>query len=166
MIVAVQGQYNHVTCEVRNFNYLGQALTWMMLHKDRHYWAQLRGVLAAGQWSSQYPAKALNGAPLSWSELFRKFNKHCSGHNDVSEVASQTQALARLLSAKSHSDDQDDLPKSGEYKLDLDSECRLPDELIDEATRRYNSLKSMKVSNLDVSTIGLHYIHLLGHFHT
>jgi hypothetical protein len=134
-----------------------------MSHKDRHYWAQLRGALAAGQWSSHYPAKAFNGAPLSWSELFRKFNKHCSGFNDVAEVASQTQALARLLSAKLDSDDQDGPPKSGEYKLDLDSECLLLDELIDEATRRYNSLKDMKASNFDVSAIEYYYIDLLGH---
>jgi len=124
-----------------------------MSHKDRHYWVQLRSALAAGQWSSQHPAKAPNGKPLPWSELFRKFNKHCRGFNDVAEVASQTQALGRLLASSSNSDDQDNAPRSGEYQLDLGNECLLPHGLIEEATRRYNSLRELKASNFDVSVI-------------
>jgi hypothetical protein len=132
-----------------------------MSHKDRHYWAQLRSALASGQWSSDYPAKAFNGAPLSWSELFRKFNKHCRGFNDVAEVASHTHALAGLLSANSANDDQDDAPKSGEYELDLGNESQLPDDLIGEATRRYDLLKQLKVSNFDVSAIEVYYVVLI-----
>ncbi|KAF8229254.1 hypothetical protein L208DRAFT_1439479 [Tricholoma matsutake] len=120
-----------------------------MSHKDRHYWAQLRSALTGGQWSSNYPAKTPNGSLLSWSELFRKFNKHCRGFNDVAEVASHTHALANLLSANSTNDDQDDAPRSGEYLLDLSNECLLPNDLIDEATRRYNLLKGLKASNFD-----------------
>ena len=59
-----------------------------MSSKDKHYWSQLRGALTAGQWSSNFPAKAPNGSALTWSELFRKFNKHCHGFRDITEVAS------------------------------------------------------------------------------
>jgi hypothetical protein len=51
----------------------------MALAKDRHYWIQLRLALTAGQWSSPTPAKTPKGIALSWSELFRKFNKHVKG---------------------------------------------------------------------------------------
>ena len=132
-----------------------------MSHKGRYYWAQLRSTLAAGQWSSKYPAKALNAALLSWPELFRKFRKHCKGFDDVAEVASHTHALAILLIAKSDNDDQDDAPESGVYQLDLGDECLLPDDLIDEATRRYNVLKGLTVSNYDVSPVGVGYIFLI-----
>jgi hypothetical protein len=136
-----------------------------MSHKERHYWAQLRSALAAGQWSSEYPAKAPNAALLSWPELFRKFNKHCKGFNDVAEVALHTHALADLLAANSINDDQDDPPKSGEYQLDLGNDCLLPDDLIDEATRRYNLLKGLNVSNFDVSVVGVYYTGLIVYLH-
>src|SRR6266567_2713700 len=72
----------------------------MSTPKERHYWSQLRSVLTAGQWETPFPAKAPNGTPLSWPELFRKFNKHCRGYGDVSEVGRQVQALALLIGAK------------------------------------------------------------------
>lgn len=122
-----------------------------MSYKDRHYWAQLRSALTAGQWSSQYPAKAPNGVVLSWSELFRKFNKHCRGFNDVAEVASHTHALGCLLAANSNTDDNGSSSRPGEYQLELGDESLLPDDLIGEAAKRYNLLKGIQVSNLDVS---------------
>ena len=132
-----------------------------MLYKDRHYWAQLRSALSAGQWSSKCPAKAPNGAPLSWPELFRKFRKHCKGFDDVAEVASHTHALSILLIANSTNDDEDDVSELQEYQLDLGNECLLPDDLIDEATRRYNLLNGLEVSNFDVSLIEVYYICLI-----
>lgn len=123
----------------------------MSNQKERYYWTQLRRALAEGQWSSTYPAKTPNGIALTWSELLRKFNKHCKGFHDVAEVASQTHALALLLSANSTDDDQDDPPESGVYPLDIASECSLPEERIEEATAGYEVLKGLKSSNFDVS---------------
>lgn len=135
----------------------------MSHQKDKHYWTQLRSALAAGQWSAQYPAKAPNGIALSWSELFRKFNKHCRGFNDVSEVASQTQALALLLAANSKDEDQDNAVEGTQYPLDLGHECMLPEERLDEASAGYEVLKRLESSNFDVSC--LDYIRTLNHKH-
>lgn len=121
--------------------------------KDKYYWTQLRAALTAGQWTSQFPAKALNGTALSWSELFRKFNKHCRGFKDVTEVASQTHALALLLASNSEDGDQDDSRKDVEFPLDLGDECTLPQERIDEAAAGYDILKSMESSNFDVRVL-------------
>ena len=53
----------------------------MAVAKDAFYWIQLRTALTAGTWESNAPAKAPNGVHLTWSELFRKFRKHCSKHS-------------------------------------------------------------------------------------
>ena len=119
--------------------------------KERHYWTQLRAALTAGQWSSPHPAKAPNGVPLPWSELFRKFNKHCKGYSDVVEVASQTHALSLLLSANTRNEDQDEPVKPEEYPLDLGNECILPEERMEEARQGYEALKKLESSNFDVS---------------
>lgn len=121
----------------------------MSLPRDRYYWAQLRLALTSGQWSSKHPAKALNGNALSWSELFRKFNKHCRGFQDVAQVASQTHALALLLGANSRDDDQDG-DGEGIYPLELGEECVLLEERIEEAKVGYEVLKGLKSSNFDV----------------
>jgi hypothetical protein len=123
----------------------------MAATKDKHYWNQLRGALTSGQWSSQYPAKTPAGVALSWSELLRKFNKHCRGFSDVAEVASQTHALALLLSANYPDDDQDDVTRSEENALDLGNECLLAEERRDEARSGYDALKKLESSNFDVS---------------
>lgn len=118
--------------------------------KDRHYWTQLRSSLTAGQWLSSSPAKTPNGIPLPWSELFRKFNKHCKGFGAVAEVAQQTQALAVLLCANSRDEDQDEPVRPDEYPLELGDECVLPAERIEEAKTGYNILKKLESSNFDV----------------
>ncbi|KAF5376499.1 hypothetical protein D9615_008660 [Tricholomella constricta] len=134
----------------------------MSLAKDRYYWTQLRFALTSGQWSSKYPAKAPNGTVLPWSELFRKFNKHCRGFQDVAEVASQTYALALLLGANSRDDDQDD-EGEGVYPLELGQECVLPEERIEEAKAGYNVLKGLKSSNFDTLNFALaYYAYALG----
>lgn len=122
-----------------------------MTSKDKYYWGQLRGALTAGQWSSSFPAKAPNGSALSWSELFRKFNKHCPGYRDVTEVASQNHALALLLASNYKDEDEDDGGKPGEYALDLGDEGTLPEERITEARKGYEILKKLESSNFDVS---------------
>ncbi|KAF9560412.1 hypothetical protein CPC08DRAFT_665457 [Agrocybe pediades] len=147
----------------------------MATGKERHYWSQLRSALTAGQWRSDFPAKAPNGSPLSWSELFRKFNKHCRGYTDVSEVASQTQALALLLASRYPDDDEDGEPideaaaesddidgrKRGILSLEFD--CRLPEERIEEARMGYELLKNLKASNYDTIHLALaYYAYALG----
>ncbi|KAG6840608.1 hypothetical protein C0991_005556 [Blastosporella zonata] len=136
-----------------------------MSSKDRHYWAQLRLALTSGQWSSKYPAKAPDGTALPWSELLRKFNKHCRGFQDVAQVASYTQALALLLSANTTDEDEDDAPvdEAFEYPVELGSECVLPEERIEEARTCYDALASLQSSNFDSLNFALaYYAYALG----
>ncbi|KAJ7079363.1 hypothetical protein C8R43DRAFT_1177712 [Mycena crocata] len=134
-----------------------------MSGKDKYYWSQLRAALTAGQWAAQYPAKAPNGTALSWSELFRKFNKHCTGYKDVAEVASQTHALALLLAANSKDQDNDNPPKAGEFPLELGDEGVLPQERVAEATACYEALKKLESSNFDTLNFALaYYAYALG----
>ena len=121
--------------------------------KDRHYWSQLRAALTGGQWLAQYPAKTPHDAPLSWSELLRKFNKHCKGFKDVAEVASQTQGLALLLSASSLNEDEDRESDVEIFQLQLNGECILPPERVEEATSGYETLKNLETSNFDVRSL-------------
>lgn len=128
--------------------------------KERHYWTQLRSALTAGNWRSEAPAKAPNGSPLSWPELFRKFNKHCRGFQDVADVALHTYELASLLSENYSNDDEDgewlecksgglgEFRKRG--KLNIDGEAVLPTHSQEKALKGYNSLKELKSSNFDV----------------
>ncbi|KAJ3560060.1 hypothetical protein NP233_g11081 [Leucocoprinus birnbaumii] len=113
--------------------------------KERHYWSQLRAALTAGQWRSSFPAKAPNATPLPWSELFRKFNKHCVGFQDVSEIALQTRVLGSLLATDT--DDEDVIGNSVQPPLDIGIECTLSSERIEELQANYESLKSAKESN-------------------
>ena len=130
--------------------------------KERHYWTQLRAALTAGQWRSPAPAKAPNGTTLTWSELFRKFNKHCKGFQDVAEVASQTRFLAKLLSEPYPDEDEDaevvvSTGASGDStgkreKLDLDGESMLAEKYVEMASNSYTALKALQSSNSDVSS--------------
>lgn len=140
--------------------------------KERHYWAQLRSALTAGQWRSSHPARAPNGALLSWSELFRKFNKHCKGFQDVAEVAAQTRSLALLVGARYVDDDEDaDMDGIPDNEVDneamvgekeegwrrgtlaLGDECVLPEERVEEATSGYEVLNSPESSKFDVGFV-------------
>jgi len=116
--------------------------------KDKHYWAQLRAALTAGQWSSPSPAKAPNGSPLSWFHLFRKFNKHCKGFHEVAEVASQTQALCMWLEASAT--DTDVLGVESDDEIVLPDECVLPPERIEESKSCCEILKELNSNNFDV----------------
>lgn len=126
--------------------------------KDRHYWTQLRAALTAGAWASSAPAKTHNGFFLSWSELLRKFNKHCAGFQDVAEIASQTQALSIWLSANAA--DEDQLGSEPDGQLRLASECMLLPERVQEAAAGYDALKQLKSTRSDVRRPTLHlYTH-------
>ena len=122
--------------------------------KDRHYWIQLLATLTAGNWDVALPAKTPNGAPLPWSELLRKFNKHCHGYSDVAELASQTQALALVLEsgAGGHDAEKDPTKFANSFSnaLDLDNECILPQEQRDEASAGYSTLKGLRGSDKEV----------------
>ncbi|KAF9478780.1 TPR-like protein [Pholiota conissans] len=137
----------------------------MSTPKERHYWAQLRAALTGGLWRASHPAKALNGTALPWSELLRKFNKHCQGYRDVSDMAAQTRALALLLSARYADDDEDDeiampgVEKGAEEskELGVDGVCVLPEERIEEALVGYEILRSHTTSNFDTIHLALAY---------
>jgi hypothetical protein len=110
--------------------------------KDRFYWTELRAALVAGKWAASSPASSPSGTALTWSEILRKFNKHCAGSEDIAEIANRTQALALLLGIV-----QD---KIGSESLTLGNECVLPQERIEEAEDGYKALKNLKSSNFDV----------------
>jgi hypothetical protein len=120
----------------------------MALGKDRHYWTQLRSALTAGQWSSPTPAKTPKGIALSWSELFRKFNKHVKGFTEVTQIASQTRALALLLDADSRDAGLEDSRSDGH--LALGDECTLLEEYIPEAREGLEVLVKLEASKLNV----------------
>ncbi|PPQ63641.1 hypothetical protein CVT24_004415 [Panaeolus cyanescens] len=141
----------------------------MSTPKERHYWSQLRISLTAGQWRASAPAKTPNGTPISWSELFRKFNKHCRGYQDVSEVAVQTHGLGLLISSKYVDEDEDrELDSMGTSKaatngLDLGQESVLAPERVEEATATYEALKALEASNFDtINFILAYYAYALG----
>lgn len=119
--------------------------------KERHYWAQLRTALTAGQWRSHSPAKTPHGASLSWSELFRKFNKHCRGAHDVANVASHTYTLALLISENSVNEDED----NDVLTLDIDAECLISQGKVEKIKAGYEELQSLQSSNLDVIFLSL-----------
>lgn len=127
----------------------------MINPKERHYWTQLRAALTAGQWCSASPAKTPNGSLLSWSELIRKFNKHCKGFQDVAEVASHTRALAKLLLEMRSEDDEEIKAREeklwpdlkGHGKLGLENEVVLEGTYLEQALSRYDTLKGLEPSN-------------------
>ncbi|KAH7914927.1 hypothetical protein BJ138DRAFT_1133034 [Hygrophoropsis aurantiaca] len=128
--------------------------------KDKFYWAQLRAALTAGQWSSEFPSKAVNGAPISWFNLFRKFNKHCKGFTDVTEVASQTQALGLAFGTF---EDEDQSGNELEDSLLLIDECTLPEERKDETRAGYEILKKLEAKHSDSLHLALaHHAYALG----
>ncbi|KAG9312488.1 hypothetical protein JVU11DRAFT_6875 [Chiua virens] len=129
--------------------------------KDRYYWTQLRAALNAGVWASSAPAKAPHGKFLTWSELIRKFNKHCIGFQEVAEIASQTQALSIWLSANAVDDDQ--LGSEPDDQLCLASECMLLPERVQEATAGYETLKKLQSTRSDSLLFALaYYAYALG----
>ncbi|KAI0072606.1 hypothetical protein K474DRAFT_1711463 [Panus rudis PR-1116 ss-1] len=131
--------------------------------KERHYWTQLRTVLTGGYWDASFPAKAPNGAPLTWSELLRKFNKHCTGYAEVAELASQTQALSLLVAANASDKGLEGNDVGSEGPLALGDECTLPEERIPEALNGLNTLQSLQSSKTESVRLALaYYVYALG----
>ncbi len=112
--------------------------------KDRHYWSQLRAALTGGAWGSPTPAKNFKGVPISWTELLRKFNKHCHGYIDVSEIANRTQALALLIAGIPTDSGLDGEDQSGEDFLALGTESVVVGEHADEARAGFEALKNLE----------------------
>ncbi|EKM51123.1 uncharacterized protein PHACADRAFT_263113 [Phanerochaete carnosa HHB-10118-sp] len=139
----------------------------MATGKDRHYWTQLLATLTAGNWNVSLPVKAPNGTLLPWSELLRKFNKHCHGYSDVAELASQTQALALVLesSAGEHGveSNQTEFQNRFPNALNLEDECILPQGRRDEASAGYTSLKRLQGAEKEPVKLALaYYVYALG----
>lgn len=132
-------------------------------YKEVHYWTQLRAALTAGQWAARYPAKTPTGASLSWSELLRKFNKHCVGFREVAEIASQTRTLALLLATRSADDEDNNTNSHADFPLSVEDECILPHEHVDEANGCYEALKKLDSPNANVRFLNFHHDLLINH---
>ena len=158
-IPKVTPSYVRLVMSLHNFAPL---LLCMSKIKEHHYWMQLHAALIGGQWQSPTPARTPNGSPISWSELFRKFNKHCRGFQDVAEVALQTRHLANLLLESYPKDDNTEVDCkalcSGDTssharrqgKLDMGGEIILAGKYNKRASIGYNALKVLKSLNYDV----------------
>jgi hypothetical protein len=112
--------------------------------KDKHYWSQLRAALTGGSWGSSSPARNIKGKPITWTELLRKFDKHCHGYIDVSEIANRTQALALLLAGIPTDGELDGDGQSGEDSLALGTESVVVGEHTDEARIGFEALKNLE----------------------
>jgi hypothetical protein len=116
----------------------------MAYPKDKHYWTQLRTALTGGSWGSSSPAKAFNGASITWTELLRKFDKHCRGYIDVSVIANQTQALALLVAGGPNDDELDGNEQYIEGSLTLGTESVVAEEHANEARVGFEALRSLE----------------------
>ncbi|KAL4066373.1 hypothetical protein V8B97DRAFT_1041251 [Scleroderma yunnanense] len=129
--------------------------------KDKHYWAQLRAALTAGNWRADTVAHAPNAIQLGWSKLFYKFNKHCRGFQDVAEIASQTRLLALLLGA--NTTDEDEMGNEKGDILRVGDGCILAPERVQEASEGYQALMRLDSKHTDSLYLALaHYAYALG----
>jgi hypothetical protein len=116
--------------------------------KEKFYWGQLRAALTAGAWGSSTPAKAFNGSPVSWSELFRKFLKYNPGYKEVEEVSNRTQHLSLLIAGDSIDDALDGDGSLHRGALDLGSECAISEGHMEEAAQIYEALKNVEAGSV------------------
>ncbi|KAH9173803.1 hypothetical protein EDB89DRAFT_2153622 [Lactarius sanguifluus] len=123
--------------------------------KERHYWSQLRIALTAGSWGSPHPARAFRGVPVSWTDLLRKFNKHCHGYTDVAEIANQTQALALLVAGGPSDRELDGIGYHHEEFLILGTESVVADEHAVEAEVGYKILRGLEAENANSDSLKL-----------
>jgi hypothetical protein len=113
--------------------------------KDKHYWTQLRTALTTGSWGSSAPARAFKkGTHISWTELLRKFNKHCHGYTDVSEIADRTQALSLYVAGGVTDSELDGDDRYDEGSLALREEVVVAGEHLDEAQLGFEALKGLE----------------------
>jgi len=115
----------------------------MALTKDKHYWTQLRTVITAGQWDSDFPGKDPKGNALNWANLLRKFNKHCPGQNEFAEVVSQTHHLYLQLAAGKQKSAIDGPQRFQTSPLDLGDDTILPEERQQEGQAGYDVLNAI-----------------------
>ncbi|KAL5638932.1 hypothetical protein ACGC1H_003335 [Rhizoctonia solani] len=111
--------------------------------KAHHYAKQLEGALCRGAWLESTPTKDYKGYAIGWEETFRKFKKHCPGHDAFATVAVQTQTLATLMLREQPSDGQLRLTSEGldgdadtdgaPFSLHLWPECLIPEDKREEA---------------------------------
>ncbi|KAH9026859.1 hypothetical protein EDB85DRAFT_2148953 [Lactarius pseudohatsudake] len=123
--------------------------------KDRHYWSQLRIALTAGSWGSPLPARAFRGVSISWTDLLRKFNKHCHGYTDVAEIANQTQALALLVAGGPSDRELDGIGHHHEEFLILGTESVVADEHAVEVEVGYKILRGLEAENTNSDSLKL-----------
>ncbi|KAF8265291.1 hypothetical protein EI94DRAFT_1702610 [Lactarius quietus] len=123
--------------------------------KDKHYWSQLRIALTAGSWGSPNPARAFKGGPITWTDLLRKFKKHCHGYGDVSEIANQTQALALLVAGGPTDYELDGISYHHEEHLILGTESVVADEHAVEAEVGYKILRGLEAENTNSDSLKL-----------
>ncbi|KIY62652.1 hypothetical protein CYLTODRAFT_426757 [Cylindrobasidium torrendii FP15055 ss-10] len=127
--------------------------------KPAHYLLQVQLVLTSGTFTDEnaFPAKDAKGYPISWTELLRKFDKHCTGEHyaGIGLVARSVWQLSRAIAAS-----EGDGPTEGEqetlYKLDPGATCILHGEKRKEQAREaYESIKKLPKS--DISHLALAY---------
>ncbi|KIY66738.1 hypothetical protein CYLTODRAFT_423141 [Cylindrobasidium torrendii FP15055 ss-10] len=121
--------------------------------KSAHYFLQLQLARTAGDFSADiaFPARDVHNNTLSWSELFRKVDKHCIGEEwkDLREVVS---AVRKLAVAIEGSKDNESL---GTYKIDVGrSQLVRGDERVGDIRSTYEGLKAKNDAS-DVRTFAL-----------
>lgn len=129
-------------------------------YKSTHYQSQLLQSLASGPWLAPNPGRTPSGSrELAWSELVRKWGKHC-GNSAVgqegevlAEIAKGTQVLGSALASISPSTSASQ-SNHLHWKLQLEDECIVPDSSprYAEVSSAYEKLKGIKSSS-DVRTI-------------
>ncbi|KAG8875781.1 hypothetical protein FRB97_004721 [Tulasnella sp. 331] len=115
--------------------------------KGAHYEHEVQAALCRGAWADSSPSATPKGVPVSWDELLRKYRKHCQA-TDLSEVASQTQAISLLVAAShaSGSLSPASLDSDCANQEDIFSsrgECSVSEERIGEAKAALKSLDSL-----------------------
>lgn len=131
--------------------------------KGSYYTTQLFIALTAGEWLSETPSKGSRRGGLSWSELLRKFRKHCpDAHGmpvpvfnffqnayffpkDIADIALHTQALSLLLLRPQEATPEalDGDHTQPDEPLALGAECLLCEEYRDEAFAGYQALQNL-----------------------
>ena len=107
-----------------------------------------------------YAGKEFQGRPyFPGPNSLRKFNKHCHGYIDVSEVANRTQALALLVAGIPTDGGLDGDDRFDEDSLALGTECVLVGEHADEARAGFEELKNLESehANSDVGLLAIHF---------
>ncbi|CAG7854617.1 SubName: Full=Uncharacterized protein {ECO:0000313/EMBL:CCA68643.1} [Serendipita indica DSM 11827] len=115
--------------------------------KATHYTHQLQNALTRGLWADPSPALAVKGEPMTWSELLRKYKKHCVSQHITAEIALQTQSLSLLLlpdpvdAKRITQEDLDGDSEEPHGSMSLGTECELSPSRIDDARLGFAALE-------------------------